>query len=53
MAIFDTLIDDLASRFGLGVNARMLVEEVLTMISPQLSLNLFHPYWMADGPSAG
>src|SRR3954451_13621233 len=24
-----------------------------TMISPQLSLNLFQPYWMADGPSAG
>ena len=33
MAMFDTLIDDLASRFGLGANARMLVEEVLTMIS--------------------
>jgi len=33
MATFDTLIDDLASRFGLGVNARALVKEVLTMIS--------------------
>ena len=33
MATFDTLIDDLASRFGLGVNARTLVKEVLTMIS--------------------
>ena len=33
MATFDTLIDDLASRFGLGVNARILVKEVLTMIS--------------------
>jgi OmpA-OmpF porin, OOP family len=33
MATFDTLIDDLAGRFGLGVNARTLVREVLTMIS--------------------
>jgi outer membrane protein OmpA-like peptidoglycan-associated protein/uncharacterized protein YidB (DUF937 family) len=33
MATFDILIDDLASRFGLGVNARTLVKEVLTMIS--------------------
>ena len=33
MATFDTLIDDLASRFGLGANARSLVREVLTMIS--------------------
>ena len=33
MATFDTLIDDLASRFGLGANARALVREVLTMIS--------------------
>jgi outer membrane protein OmpA-like peptidoglycan-associated protein/uncharacterized protein YidB (DUF937 family) len=33
MATFDTLIDDLASRFGLGVKARTLVKEVLTMIS--------------------
>ena len=33
MATFDTLIDDLASRFGVGVNARSLVREVLTMIS--------------------
>ena len=33
MATFDTLIDDLASRFGLGANARTLVKEVLTMIS--------------------
>lgn len=34
MATFDTLIDDLASRFGLGgVNARALVKEVLTIVS--------------------
>ena len=33
MATFDTLIDDLASRYGLGANARTLVKEVLTMIS--------------------
>ena len=33
MATFDTLIDDLEGRFGLGVNARTLVKEVLTMIS--------------------
>jgi OOP family OmpA-OmpF porin len=33
MAAFDDLIDDLASRFGLGANARTLVKEVLTMIS--------------------
>ena len=33
MATFDLLIDDLAGRFGLGVNARTLVKEVLTMIS--------------------
>ena len=33
MATFDALIDDLASRFGLGLNARTLVKEVLTMIS--------------------
>jgi OmpA-OmpF porin, OOP family len=33
MATFDPLIDDLASRFGLGVNAKTLVKEVLTMIS--------------------
>jgi OmpA-OmpF porin, OOP family len=33
MATFDTLIDDLAGRFGLGGNARLLVKEVLTMIS--------------------
>src|SRR3984957_12795342 len=33
MATFDTLIDDLAGRFGLGVNARTLVKEVLTIIS--------------------
>ena len=33
MAMFDALIDDLASRFGLGVNARTLVKEALTMIS--------------------
>ena len=33
MATFDTLIDDLANRFGLGANARTLIKEVLTMIS--------------------
>ena len=33
MATFDTLIDDLASRFGLGANARSLVREILAMIS--------------------
>ena len=33
MAMFDSLIDDLAGRFGLGANARTLVKEVLTMIS--------------------
>jgi OmpA-OmpF porin, OOP family len=32
MAMFDTLIDDLASRYGLGANARAFVGEVLTMI---------------------
>jgi OmpA-OmpF porin, OOP family len=33
MATFDTLIDDLASRYGLGANARSLIKEVLAMIS--------------------
>ena len=33
MATFDTLIDDLASRYGLGANARSLIKEVLTLIS--------------------
>ena len=33
MATFDTLIDDLAGRFGVGANARTLVKEILTMIS--------------------
>ena len=33
MATFDTLIDDLATRYGLGANARSLIKEVLTMIS--------------------
>jgi outer membrane protein OmpA-like peptidoglycan-associated protein/uncharacterized protein YidB (DUF937 family) len=33
MAMFDTLIDDLAGRYGLGGNARSLIEEVLTMIA--------------------
>jgi OOP family OmpA-OmpF porin len=33
MATFDTLIDDLASRQGLGANARSLIKEILTMIS--------------------
>jgi outer membrane protein OmpA-like peptidoglycan-associated protein/uncharacterized protein YidB (DUF937 family) len=31
--MFDALIDDLAGRFGLGDNARLLVKEALTMIS--------------------
>jgi outer membrane protein OmpA-like peptidoglycan-associated protein/uncharacterized protein YidB (DUF937 family) len=33
MAPFDTLIDDLASRYGVGANARSLVREILAMIS--------------------
>ena len=33
MATFDTLIDDLASRYGGGANARSLVREILAMIS--------------------
>ena len=33
MATFDTLIDGLASRYGLGANARSLIKEVLAMIS--------------------
>jgi OmpA-OmpF porin, OOP family len=33
MAMFDALIDDLATRFGLGANAQSLVKEALTMIS--------------------
>jgi outer membrane protein OmpA-like peptidoglycan-associated protein/uncharacterized protein YidB (DUF937 family) len=33
MATFDTLIDDLASRYGVGANARSLVSEILAMIS--------------------
>ena len=33
MATFDTLIDDLATRFGLGPNARSLIKEILTLIS--------------------
>ncbi len=33
MATFDALIDDLASRFGLGANARAVIREALTMIS--------------------
>ena len=33
MATFDTLIDDLASRYGLGANARSLIKEVLVMIA--------------------
>ena len=33
MATFDALIDDLASRFGLGANARAVITEALTMIS--------------------
>ncbi len=32
MAIFDTLIDDLAGRYGLGANARAFVGEVLAMV---------------------
>ena len=33
MATFDTLIDDLASRYGVGANARSLVRELLAIIS--------------------
>ncbi len=33
MATFDTLIDDLASRYGLGADARSFIKEVLAMIS--------------------
>ena len=33
MTTFDTLIDDLAGRYGLGANARPFVKELLTMIS--------------------
>ena len=33
MATFDTLIDDLARRYGLGGNARSVVKEALTMIT--------------------
>ena len=33
MATFDTLIDDLTSRYGVGANARSLVREILAMIS--------------------
>jgi uncharacterized protein YidB (DUF937 family) len=33
MAIFDTLIDDVASQFGLGSNAGPLVREMLSMIT--------------------
>ena len=33
MATFDTLIDDLATRYGLGANARSLVREILAMIA--------------------
>jgi OmpA-OmpF porin, OOP family len=32
MAMFDTLIDDLAGRYGLGANARAFVGEVLAMV---------------------
>ena len=33
MAMFDTLVDDLASRYGLGANAHTFVREVLAMIA--------------------
>ena len=33
MAIFDTLIDDVASQFGLGASAGPLVREILSMIT--------------------
>ena len=33
MTIFDSLIDDIAQRFGLGANAAPLVREVLTLIT--------------------
>ena len=32
MAMFDTLIDDLAGRYGLGASARAFVGEVLAMV---------------------
>ena len=33
MAIFDTLIDDVASQFGLGANAGPFIREILSMIT--------------------
>jgi OmpA-OmpF porin, OOP family len=33
MAIFDTLIDDVATQFGLGSNAGLLVREILSVIT--------------------
>ena len=33
MAMFDTLVEDLASRYGLGANARTFVREVLAIIA--------------------
>ena len=33
MAMFDTLVDDLASRYGLGANARTFISEVLALIA--------------------
>jgi uncharacterized protein YidB (DUF937 family) len=33
MAIFDTLIDDVAIQFGLGSNARLIVREILSAIT--------------------
>jgi hypothetical protein len=33
MAIFDSLIDDVASRFGLGSNAGPLIREILGMVT--------------------
>ena len=33
MAIFDTLIDDVATQFGLGSNAGLIVREILSAIT--------------------
>ena len=33
MAIFDILIDDVASQFGLGSNAGPFIREILSMIT--------------------
>src|SRR6516225_7477368 len=41
MATFDTLIDYLAGRYGLGANARSLIKEALAMISDAGGLSGF------------